>query len=158
MTQSSWAAGAQERQRVESFVIIIFLLFPLWTFCPDVSCCLCLCLYVCLTEDIVIIVKQCSLFVYSHYSGHILMSVCQWMSSPCFVSSCSDTMSLSQSSDVVSLSVCFSVHSNKGRPPLCTAPWLRSWRGWVACTSTTASAACRPSRPRIRAPLSACGS
>ncbi|KAL4642074.1 hypothetical protein GN956_G10605 [Arapaima gigas] len=48
--------------------------------------------------------------------------------------------------------------SNKGQRPLSIVPWHLSWRDWEGCTSTTASAAYHPKRPRMRLWQPACGS
>lgn len=48
--------------------------------------------------------------------------------------------------------------SNRVLPLRCTVQWLRSWKAWVGCTSTTVSAVCHQGRPRTRPVPSACGS
>ena len=167
MTQSSWAAGS----RGETACGVFYLFFPVDTlscclFFVCVCVCVCVILYicVCLTEDIVVwlssAVRPLS-FSPDRTRPHVCASVNEL--SVLFLFFClllqADAVPLFHDSPTKLESCVFlSVHSNKGRPPPCTAPWLRSWKGWAACTSTTASAACRPSRLRTRAAPPACGS
>ena len=162
--------GAGERQRVESFIYFFLLtLCPAVSFfvCVCVCVCVCDCVYMCVSHrgrsDVVVVCCSSSVF-FSGQDTSSCLCVSEWALCVLFcfflVPSRGPTPSRCFTFSPARLESCvfLSVRSNKGQPPPCTAPRLRSWRGWAECTSTTASAACRPSRLRTRAALPACGS
>lgn len=166
MTQSSGC-----REWGETACARVFF-FPPCRHSPAVSFCLCVfvCMhvsvYVCvgLTEDKGMWSESalCPLS-FPPYSTHpkVCLSLDEFSIFCLLLQADAALLSQRRESSTDLLFVCFfflSVHSNKGRPPQCTVRQHRSWKGWAACTSTTASAASHLPRPRIRAVLPACGS